>query len=120
MPTFSTWDLVKVPFPYTDRPVRERRPALVLAEAGIQEAHGLLWVSMITSQANRGWTGDVLVSDLKMAGLPAASVVRTAKLATIESSEAERIGSLPHEDRPAVRECILEILADFIKAEDRS
>ena len=49
MQTFDTWDIIKVPFPYTDRPVRERRPALVVASASIQELHGLLWVMMITS-----------------------------------------------------------------------
>jgi mRNA interferase MazF len=31
MPIFEVWDIVKVPFPYTDRPVRQRRPALVIA-----------------------------------------------------------------------------------------
>ena len=27
MPSFEVWDILKVPFPYTDRPVRQRRPA---------------------------------------------------------------------------------------------
>lgn len=99
MPDFETWDVIKVPFPYTDRPVRERRPAVVVAAGGIQQEHGLLWVLMITSAVNRGWPGDVLVSDLAHAGLPAESVVRTAKIATIEAKEAERIGSLPLQDR---------------------
>jgi len=79
MPGFDVWDLVKVPFPYTNRPVRQRRPALVVA---IPEAPGgpqLLWVLMVTSAANRGWPGDATVSDLAAAGLPVASVVRCAK-----------------------------------------
>jgi len=102
MPDFEAWDIIKVPFPYTDRPVRERRPALVVAADGIQREHGLLWVLMITSAANRGWPGDVAISDLTGAGLPAESVVRTAKIATIEVKEAERIGSLPMPDRIGV------------------
>lgn len=99
MPDFEAWDIIKVPFPYTDRPVRERRPAVVVAASGIQQEHGLLWVLMITSAANRGWSGDVAVSNLDQAGLPADSVVRTAKIATIEAKEAEHIGSLPAPDR---------------------
>lgn len=102
MPDFEAWDIIKVPFPYTDRPVRERRPAVVVAANGIQQEHGLLWVLMITSAANRGWPGDVTVTDLDEAGLPAESVVRTAKIATIEVKEAERIGSLPTPDRVVV------------------
>ncbi|MDE1149974.1 MAG: type II toxin-antitoxin system PemK/MazF family toxin [Azospirillaceae bacterium] len=110
MPDFDAWDVIKVPFPYTDRPVRERRPAVVVAANGIQQEHGLLWVLMITSAANRGWSGDVAVSDLVHAGLPAESVVRTAKIATIEAKEAERIGSLPAPDRvDVVRHLMLQL-----------
>jgi mRNA interferase MazF len=53
MQTFDAWDIIKVPFPNTDRPVRERRPALVMASGSTQERHGLLWVMMITSSENR-------------------------------------------------------------------
>jgi mRNA interferase MazF len=110
MAAYKRWDIVKVPFPYTDRPVRERRPALVVGAQAIQERHGLLWVLMITSSGNRGWPGDVLVSDLEASGLPVVSVVRTAKIATIESKDAERIGSLPRSGRVAVLREIAAIL----------
>ena len=59
MAIFEVWDIVKVPFPYTDRPVRQRRPGLVVAAGEIETAHGLLWLVMITSAENRGWPGDV-------------------------------------------------------------
>jgi len=52
----------------------------------------LLWVLMITSAENRGWPGDVAIADLGTAGLPAASVIRTAKIATIESSDGAKLG----------------------------
>lgn len=84
MGIFSPWDVVRVPFPYTDRPVRRRRPALVIAAGEIEETHGLLWLVMITSAEDRGWESDVPVSDLGAAGLPAASIVRPAKIATVE------------------------------------
>lgn len=102
MPDFDASDIIKVPFPHTDRPVREHQPAVVVTANGIQQEHGLLWALMITSTAYRGWSGDVVVSDLKQAGLPAESLVRTAKIATIEAKEAERIGSLPAPNRIAV------------------
>ena len=99
MPIFETWDIVKVPFPYVERPVVQRRPALVLAAVDPGSPHALLWVAMITSAANRGWPGDLAISELAEAGLPIASIVRLAKLTTIEASEAERLGGLPRPDR---------------------
>ena len=76
MPGCEVWDLVRVPFPYTNRPVQQRRPALVVAVPDAPGAPKLLWVLMVTSAAHRGWPGDVAISDLPAAGLPAASVVR--------------------------------------------
>ena len=115
MLTFETWDIIKVPFPYTDRPVRERRPALVVACKSIQEHHGLVWVMMITSSENQGWPGDVIVSDLKVSGLPVASIVRTAKIATIEAKESDRIGILPTDDRVAISKHLQTALAGALK-----
>ena len=88
--------MVKVPFPYTDRSTRQFRPALVASIGGIEAAHGLLWVVMITSADNRGWPGDVTVGNLAMAGLPVPSVIRTAKIATIEAADAEKLGKVSH------------------------
>ncbi|HEV7997615.1 MAG TPA: type II toxin-antitoxin system PemK/MazF family toxin [Stellaceae bacterium] len=102
MPIFEPWDIVRVPFPYTDRPIRQRRPALVIGAGELEAEHGLLWLMMITSAENRGWTGDVVVSDLVLAGLPSASIVRAAKIATVEAHDAQRLGMLPHADRDAV------------------
>lgn len=90
--TFSRGDVVKVPFPYTDSATRQSRPALVVSGPDLEVHHGLLWVLMITSAANRGWSGDVGIARLQGTGLPVASVVRTAKIATIDCAHATGIG----------------------------
>ena len=94
MPGFKQGDVVKVPFPYTDRATRQFRPAAVVSEPGLERRHGLLWVVMITSAANRGWSGDVAIANLERAGLPVASLARTEKIATIDAADATCIGSL--------------------------
>jgi mRNA interferase MazF len=104
MPTFDAWDVVKVPFPYTGRPIRQRRPALVIAGGELQATHGLLWLAMITSAANRGWEGDVAISDIATAGLPIPSIVRPAKIGTVEARDAELLGRLPTSERMAIRD----------------
>ena len=103
MAGFEIWDVVKVPFPYTNRPVQQRRPALVVAEHSSSEVPGLLWVLMITSATHRRWPGDHEIADLQQAGLSAPSIIRSTKLGTIETAGAERIGSLAAADREAVR-----------------
>ena len=94
MATCSQGDVVKVPFPYTDRSTRQSRPALVVSAVDLQDAHNLLWVVMITSAENRGWSNDVPISGLIRAGLPAASVIRPAKIATIDAADATKLGSI--------------------------
>lgn len=95
MPSFRQGDVVRVPFPHTDRPVRQYRPALVVSRGGVGPHGGLLWVVMITSAANPAWPDDVALGPQhRTMGLPAPSLVRPAKIATIEAAQADRIGRL--------------------------
>jgi mRNA interferase MazF len=62
---------------------------------------------MITSAENRPWRGDVAIPNHEKAGLPAASVVRPFKIATIEARHAQRIGKLA---KPALKTVMRQIL----------
>ena len=86
---FDAFDIVVVPFPYADRLAEKRRPALVISNRKL-EPFGLIWVTMITSADNAPWSCDVTIANLARAGLPAPSVVRTAKIACIEPARIER------------------------------
>ena len=94
MPSFEPGTIVRVPFPYTDRETRQRRPALVVA-GDVGPDGALLWVLMITSAANRRWPDDVAIEQGHAeCGLPVPSLVRTAKIATIEARVADALGRL--------------------------
>jgi mRNA interferase MazF len=93
---FKRWDVVKVPAG------ADYRPALVIVAGEVQRLHGLVWVLMITSATNKGWPGDVEIADTIAAGLGVPSVVRTAKVMTVEAKTAELLGSLTGEQRKAV------------------
>jgi mRNA interferase MazF len=94
MPTFEAGDVVRVPFPHTDRNTRQHRPALVISDGGIGDNRELLWVLMITSAENWPWAGDVPIPLHQGVGLPAPSVIRPVKIATIEVSLADKLGQL--------------------------
>lgn len=104
MPTFSPGDIVRVPFPYTDRDVRQHRPALIISGGALGDEGRFLWVLMITSAEHRRWPGDVdMGARHEEAGLPSPSLVRTAKIATVEASRISPIGRLPDDLFVAVR-----------------
>ena len=95
MPGFEQGDVVRVPFPYTNRSTQQFRPALVVSDGALGGDGLLLWVIMITSAGSRSWPGDVdLTDDLAGAGLPVASVARPLKIATIDAAAATRLGTV--------------------------
>lgn len=108
MPIFRQGDVVRVPFPYTARNTRQYRPALVVSQSAGEEAAALIWVVMITSAANRRWADDVsLETDFREAGLPAPSVIRPVKIATIDAAMADRVGEVPPQLLAQVMGCVL-------------
>jgi mRNA interferase MazF len=109
---YAPWDIVVVPFPYTNRGSDKRRPALVISQPALEKAHALTWLLMITSRDNRGWAGDVEITDAGNAGLPAPSIVRPAKIATVDTERiVRRLGRLSSPDRCAVLGALQQYLA---------
>jgi mRNA interferase MazF len=94
MSTFRQGQVVRVPFPYTDRNTRQHRPALVVSDGPVGEDGALLWVVMITSAENRAWPGDHPITAFADAGLPIPSVIRTTKITTVEARAAEPVGEV--------------------------
>jgi mRNA interferase MazF len=113
MPGFEPWDIVKLPFPSTDPPraAAEYRPALVIAAGRLEAAHGIIWVAMITSAEHEAWPSDVPITDLRSAGLPAPSLVRCAKIASVAARDATKIGVLL---RPAERAAVARNIAGAV------
>lgn len=101
--SYARFDVVIVPFPFTDRPVVRRRPALVVSAATWNAASGHVVAAMITSARQSAWPRDVPIGDLAAAGLKAACVVR-AKLFTLEAGLViRRAGSLADGDAAGVK-----------------
>ena len=65
---FKPWDVVVVPFPYSDHPDEKVRPAVVLSSPKHIKATGVCYLAMITSAQNPSWEGDVLVTNLRATG----------------------------------------------------
>lgn len=104
---YDRFDVVIVPFPFTDKAQVKRRPALVLSShAAFARKAGHSVMAMITSAQNPPWPLDVPISDLDAAGLPAPSVVRM-KLFTLDHRFiVDKRGKLSEKDRKAVNRAL--------------
>ncbi len=66
---------------------------IISARPGVSD---LFWTLMITSASNRGWPDDVsLEHRYAECGLPEPSVIRVAKVSTVEAATARPLGKLP-------------------------
>lgn len=108
--TFRPFDVLVVPFPFTDSAAVKRRPALVLSVEPFNDRIGHLVLAMITSRENRGWPLDADITDLRTAGLPHPSVVRMKLFTLDERFVIRRTGSLAAIDRQSVRRSLQMLL----------
>jgi mRNA interferase MazF len=95
------WDVVIVPFPFTDKAGVKRRPALVLSATVFNE-NGHTVFAMITTKSHSPWPGDTVITALATAGLHTPCLVRL-KLFTLDNQLlVRRSGHLSEADRTSV------------------
>jgi mRNA interferase MazF len=96
------WDIVVVPFPFSDRAADKRRPALVLSGGTFNHA-GHTVLAMITTRGHHPWPGDCKLNDHEDAGLPLPCLVRL-KIFTLDNRVIlRRIGRLSEADTKRVQ-----------------
>jgi mRNA interferase MazF len=99
---FEPYSIVVVPFPFVDRAVARRRPALVVSSAAFNSGHPASVLAMITTARACAWLSDVVLQDWHSAGLTVACRVRL-KLFTLDVALIlDRRGVLSPRDRQAV------------------
>jgi mRNA interferase MazF len=107
---YEPFDVVVVPFPFTDTAQTKRRPALVLSQnSKFGDKIGQSVLAMITSKKNAPWLLDCEIINKKQSGLSAASVVRL-KLFTLDNRFIIRkIGRLSGNDQKKVKQSLSQI-----------
>jgi mRNA interferase MazF len=97
------FDVVVVPFPYSDKMGKtKRRPAVIISKSASyhKKTHKII-VAMITTSSTP-WPHDVKIMDDKNAGLHLSCVIRM-KIFTLEQTHIlEHIGSLSARDRKSL------------------
>jgi mRNA interferase MazF len=109
-------DVVLVRFPFTELAATKKRPALLLAQTARSARHQLATVAMITSQVE-GLTlpGDVRLGEWKSAGLLHPSILRLAKIATIDGDLVDTtLGHLARSDLAVARAAFKRVFAAWV------
>ena len=101
--TFERYDVVVVPFPFTDKTSTKRRPAVILSgAAGFNQQAQHAVMAMITTATEHPWPLDTPIADLSSAGLNVPCTLRF-KLFTLDVRLIVRqAGSLGRKYRAAV------------------
>jgi mRNA interferase MazF len=81
---YNPFDIVKVPFPFTDQYAVKHRPALVISSEQYQVNYGHCILMMITSAKQSTWIDDIEIENLSMTGLTYPSKIRF-KIFSLES-----------------------------------
>lgn len=110
--TYKIYDVVVVPFPFTDQNTDKKRPALVLSDnESFNEQSESCVLAMITSAKNPDWPLDATIGSIKKAGLSSPSKVRM-KLFTLDSRLIlKKIGGLAAKDQQAIKNNLQKLLS---------
>ena len=110
--TSSQFDVVVVPFPFTDSKATKKRPALIVSDAtAFNNATGKSVMAMITTASHPSWSLNVPILDLKSAGLKAKFIVRM-KLFTLDNAlVVKKIGKLATKDSNNVKNALQSLLS---------
>ena len=98
----NQWDVVVVPFPFTDKPDAKRRPALVLSKTAFNRS-GYTVMSMITTRDHREWPGDSDIEEYTAAGLNLQCRVRLKVFTLDNRLLLKKIGRLSDNDATKVK-----------------
>ncbi len=95
------YDVVVVPFPFSDRASAKRRPALVLSGRRFnREGHTVM--AMVTTKKTPPWPADTPLANFQSAGLKVSCLVRF-KIFTLDNRLIlKKIGHLAETDTEAV------------------
>ncbi len=103
MMTFKPFDVVELPFPFSDLSSSKRRKALVISSENFNRSNNAVIVAMITSRANSEWVGDVQIENWNFAGLKKQCYVRLKFFTADFSLFTGKVGSLHIKDKNNVK-----------------
>ena len=112
---YNQFDIIVVPFPFTDSAQTKKRPAIILSshkEFNDEAKHSVM--AMITSARNISWPCDVAITDLTSTGLPKASIIRMKFFTLDHHYILDSIGTLALKDQKLLKKNLRLLFGNLI------
>jgi len=112
--TYSIYEIVKIPFPFTDANSTKIRPALIISSAEHFNAKiGMSVMVMITSfkPEKTLWPTDHIIEDIENAGLNIPSIVRFKAFTLDHRLILGHVGKLSELDQKHVRRKLKDVFS---------
>lgn len=107
---YNQFDVVLVPFPFTDKNITKKRPALILNNKNYQIKTGHLILAMITSAKNSRWENDFEIKEIECTGLKTDCVVRFKIFSLDERIILKRIGFLAQNEQIHIKDILSKLI----------
>jgi mRNA interferase MazF len=107
---YDRFDVVDVPFPFTDIPQSKLRKALVLTPKSMNEQNGVTTLMMITSRQNSSWLGDTELTRWEDAGLKKPCYVRFKFFTADNGFILNKVGNLSKSDIAQVKKILSQMI----------
>lgn len=108
--TYNQFDVVVVPFPFTERTASKKRPALVISDVGFNRYLMKSVMAMITTTGHLPWLLDVPIVDLAASGLKSPSLIRMKLFVLDDALVIKKIGRLTDSDQTMVKDSLKQLL----------
>ena len=101
--TYDQFDIIAIPFSFSDKLEQKRRPALILSSSLFNSSSNHFVTVMITSAKHSTWPLDTPIKNIKVAGLSTKCLIRM-KFFTVDKSQIlKKVGTLSKDDQKVFR-----------------
>lgn len=96
---YKKWDIVLIPFPYTDLSSSKRRPAIVISPESYNKGLDVILLFLTSNLNSDKKEGDYLLKEWQEAGLPKPSMIRMKIMTLDKDFIIKKIGEIQSMDR---------------------
>ncbi len=106
---YNTFDIVRVDFPYIEKPKLKQRPALILSPTDFNTSVNASIVAMITGASSSSWPFDTRIINYLECGLDKPSLIRFKLHMIDHRSIMKYLGRLSTIDQPMAMKSFQEL-----------